>query len=355
MSTAFTHEWPAQRVTFATGDAVSATADEVGRLGATSVMIISSESARGTADRIAAAVPRPVRHDEVAMHVPIDVATRGRDRASETGVDALVSVGGGSTIGLAKAIAMTSGLPIVAVPTTYAGSEGTNVWGMTEGGRKMTGVDPRVLPRAVVYDAVLTTSLPAGIRAASGLNALAHCIDGMWAPHVDPIDRTLAIRSIGALRSGLTAVRDDPGDLAAQEESLLGAYLAAVVFSSAGSALHHKICHVLGGQFDLPHAQTHAIVLPHVLALNAPNVPDAAEQIARALDADDAVTGLLRLRDALDAPRALRDYGLKETELSSAVEPILRAAPDDNPTRLTPGIIERLLHEAWEGSAPHGH
>ncbi len=352
MSAAFTHEWPPQRVTFATGRVVEATIDEVGRLGAATVMVISGESERGTADRIAARLPGSVRHDEVAMHVPIEVAERGREHAAKAGVDALVSVGGGSTTGLAKAIALTSGLPIIAVPTTYAGSEATDVWGLTENARKVTGIDARVLPRAVVYDAALTTSLPVDLSVASGLNALAHCVDGMWAPRVDPIDRTLAIRAIQALRSGLPAVHDDPNGLEGREKALFGAYLAALVFSSAGSALHHKICHVLGGMFNLPHAQTHAIVLPHVLALNAPNAQDAARQIASALAADDAVSGLLRLRDVLDAPRALRDYGLDETDLPSAVDPILQAAPTDNPTPLTHDVITRLLHEAWEGADP---
>ena len=205
------------------------------------------------------------------MHVPTSVAERAREVAAAHEVDLLVSVGGGSATGLVKAIALTSGLPIVAVPTTYAGSEATNVWGMTEDNRKTTGVDPKVLPQAIVYDASLMVTLPVEMSVASGLNALAHCIDSLWAPKADPINAALAAEGARALHAGLLAVAADPAGLPGREEALYGAYLAAVAFASAGSGLHHKICHVLGGMFNLPHAQTHAVVIPHVLAFNAPS------------------------------------------------------------------------------------
>ena len=172
--------------------------------------------------------------------------------AKESEVDSIVCVGGGSTTGLAKAVALTTGLPIVAVPTTYAGSEATRVWGLTKAAVKTTGVDSRVLPRAIVYDASLTVSLPADLSVASGLNAMAHCVDSMWAPGSDPIDRALAEEGIRALAAGLPAVVADPRDLQGRERTLYGAYLAAVAFSSAGSGLHHKICHVLGGRSTFP-------------------------------------------------------------------------------------------------------
>jgi alcohol dehydrogenase class IV len=209
-----------------------------------------------------------------------------------------------------------------------------------------------VLPRAVVYDAALTLSLPVDLSVASGLNALAHCVDSMWAPRTDPIDAALAAEGIRALAAGLPQVVDDPEGLPGREEALYGAYLSAVAFASAGSGLHHKICHVLGGMYDLPHAPTHAVVLPHVLALNGPAAPAAAGRIARAFGSDTAVGGLQALRRRLDAPRALRDYGLREAQIPAAVDAILPVVPDTNPAAVTADDLQRLLHDAWEGADP---
>jgi alcohol dehydrogenase class IV len=286
------------------------------------------------------------------MHVPVDVAGRARDVAKAHDAEVLVCVGGGSTTGLAKAVALTTGLPIVAVPTTYAGSEATDVWGLTEAGRKTTGVDPRVLPRAVVYDASLMLGLPVATSVASGLNALAHCVDALWGPRTDPIDQALALEGIRALSSGLPAVVADPRALDGREQTLYGAYLAAVAFASAGSGLHHKICHVLGGRFALPHAETHAVVLPYVLALNAPAVPALEGRMAAAFGADSAVAGLDSLRAELDAPRSLRDLGLAEADLAGAVGPILEAAPPSNPVPVTAEVVGSLLRAAFDGSDP---
>ncbi|HWU06181.1 MAG TPA: iron-containing alcohol dehydrogenase, partial [Streptomyces sp.] len=238
----FTHETLGQRVVFASGEAPAAVAAEVTALGASRVMLIAAPAEAALADRVGADLPVAVRHDEVVMHVPVEVADRAREAAAAGSVDALVCVGGGSTTGLAKAVALTIGLPIVAVPTTYAGSEATNVWGLTEGEVKTTGVDARVLPRSIVYDASLMLSLPVEMSVASGLNALAHCVDSMWGPRVDPIDQALAGEGIRGLSLGLPAVAADPTGLEGREQTLYGAYLAAVAFSSAGSGMHHKIC-----------------------------------------------------------------------------------------------------------------
>ncbi len=256
----------------------------------------------------------------------------------------IVCVGGGSATGLAKAVALTTGIPIVAVPTTYAGSEATAVWGLTEGARKTTGTDPRVLPRAIVYDETLTRSLPAELTVASGLNALAHCIDSMWAPRADPINAALAAEGIRALASALPELR--------RSQALYGAYLAGVAFASAGSGLHHKICHVLGGMYNLPHAPTHAVVLPHVLALNGPAAPGATRRIAQAFGSSTALAGLQALRERLNAPRALRDFGFTEDQIPAAAAAILPAVPPSNPVAVTGGDLERLLHDAWEGAEP---
>jgi maleylacetate reductase len=348
----FTHDTLPQRVVFASGAAGDAVAAEVARLGGERTMVVAGENEAELADAVTAGVPVVLRHREVVMHVPGDVADRARSAAGAHAVDTIVSVGGGSTTGLAKAVALTTGLPIVAVPTTYAGSEATNVWGLTEDGRKTTGVDDRVLPKAVVYDASLLLSLPVGLSVASGLNALAHCVDSLWAPRADPINAALALEGVRGLAAGLRDVARDPRDLDGRERTLYGAYLAAVAFASAGSGLHHKICHVLGGMFDLPHAQTHAVVLPYVLAFNAPFVPEVERRLAAAFDAPTAREGLGRLRRELDAPPALRDLGMPESGIGAAADAVLAGVPAGNPAPVTGQNLEELLHDAWKGQEP---
>ena len=352
----FTHETLPQRVTFANGEGPAAAAEEIGLLQGRRVMLIASIHDAEIADPFGDALPVTVRHGEVVMHVPVEVAERARLVAAEHRVDVLVSVGGGSTTGLAKAVAMTTGLPIVAVPTTYAGSEATNAWGLTEpgpeAGNKTTGVDEKVLPASIVYDASLLTSLPGDMTVASGLNAMAHCVDAMWGPRVDPIDQALAGEGIRGLATGLPAVAADPAGTDGIEQTLYGAYLAAVAFASAGSGMHHKICHVLGGMFNVPHAQTHAVVLPHVLAFNAPHAPVVERRIARAFEAVTATEGLRSLRESLDAPRALKDYGMPEDGIAKAVDPILAVIPANNPTPVTPENLTALLRAACEGDLP---
>ncbi|MEU9330305.1 maleylacetate reductase [Streptomyces canus] len=345
----FTHATLPQRVVFAAGESPAAVAAEVEALGGSKVMLIASDREKELADPIAKEIPVVLRHEEVVMHVPVEVAGRALRAATDAGADVLVCVGGGSTTGLAKAVALTTGLPIVAVPTTYAGSEATNVWGMTEGETKTTGVDDKVLPASVVYDAGLLTSLPGEMTVASGLNAMAHCVDSMWGPRADPIDRALAQEGIRALATGLPAVAHDSTGVEGIEQTLYGAYLAAVAFASAGSGMHHKICHVLGGMFNLPHAQTHAVVLPYVLAFNAPHAPEAEARIAQAFGSRKAGAGLAGLREVLDAPRALRDYGMPEDGVAKALGPITKAIPDNNPAPVTDENLTALLKAAWAG------
>src|SRR5699024_2377407 len=255
----------------------------------------------------------------VVMHVPIEKAEKARAAAKTAEIDLIIAIGGGSATGLAKAIALTSGLQIVAIPTTYSGSEGTNVWGLTQGSRKTTGTDNRVLPVTVIYDSKLTLSLPVELSVASGLNGMAHCIDALWGPRADPINAALATEGIRALAEGLMNIVDQPHGINGRDQVLYGAYLAAVSFTSAGSGMHHKICHVLGGTFNLPHAQTHATVLPYVLAFNAAHAPAAEQRIASAFGSKTALEGLEKLQTKLDAPRALADYGLTADDVAEAV------------------------------------
>jgi maleylacetate reductase len=350
----FVHEPLPQRVCFEPGQVATALLRELGELGAKRVMVIASAREAELVSGITAGLPVALRYDDVAMHVPIETAERARAAAGKAEADALVCIGGGSTTGLAKAIALTSGLPIIAVPTTYAGSEATAVWGLTEGARKTTGIDLKVLPRVIIYDATLTTSLPVDMSIASGFNALAHCVDSMWAPKADPINAAFAAEGIRTLKEGLPEVVAEPTGLPGRELALAAAYLSAAAFASAGSGLHHKICHVLGGTYNLPHAQTHSVVLPYVLAFNAPAAPAAERRIAAAFASPTALDGLQDLRHTLDAPRALRDYGFQERDIPAAAELILPAVPPTNPRPVTAEDLRALLRAAWTGEDPGG-
>lgn len=348
----FDHEFLPQRVCLASGQAPLILAREVERLGGTRVMVIASPSELKRADRVTADLPVMYHHRDVVMHVPVELAERARAAATEHRVNLLVSVGGGSATGLAKAVALTSGLPIVAVPTTYAGSEATTMWGLTHGNRKTTGVDARVLPRAVVYDAELTLSLPVALSVASGLNALAHGVDSMWGPRADTLDQMMAQEGIRALTAALPDIVSDPMNLTARERALYGAYVSAAAFCSAGSGLHHKICHVLGGAYNLPHAQTHAIMLPYVLAFNGNAAPEAEARIAAALASTSALEGLQELRSRLGVPCALGDYGFNERDIGDAVDRILPVLPAGNPRPINADDLRRLLTAAWQGADP---
>lgn len=355
MALRFAHDTLGQRLLFGAGMAAQHLAEEVARLGASRVMLIAAAVEQHIADAVTSGVNVHVTYNDVVQHVPIEKAEDARRVAAENGVDLLVSVGGGSTTGLAKAVALTTGIPIIAVATTYAGSEATNVWGLTEAARKTTGGDARVLPVTVIYDAELTYSLPVELSVASGMNALAHCVDSMWAPRADPINQALAAEGIRALAAGLPLIATNPTDESGREQALYGAYLAAVSFASAGSGMHHKICHVLGGTYNLPHAQTHATVLPYVLAFNAPFAPEADARIAGAFGSASGLEGLNELRRVLNAPQALKDYGFTEESIPEAVSIALPFIPADNPRPATTENLTELLHAAWAGTPPESH
>ncbi|UXM92507.1 maleylacetate reductase [Paenarthrobacter sp. JL.01a] len=357
----FEHVTLGQRVLFGTGQVSTNIAREARRLGSRRIMAIASKSEASAARASLNDVPVALWWHNVAQHVPVEVAESARSAAAEAEIDLIVCVGGGSTTGLAKAVALTSGIPVVAVPTTYAGSEATNMWGITENRTKTTGIDDKVLPVTVIYDATLSRTLPVALSVSSGLNALAHCVDSLWAPKADPINQALALEGTRAIARALRGIVSNPDDMDAREQALYGCYLAAVSFASAGSGLHHKICHVLGGTFDLPHAETHATILPYVLALNAPSVPELSSRLAEALSTPEAnnrqapegaVDALNALRDILGAPTRLSDYGFKATDISEAVHRILKVAPASNPAPVTEASIRRLLSDALDGTAP---
>ena len=346
----FTYTALPGRVVFGAGAARERLAGEVERLGARRVLLIAGEPELELARSLSDGVPVHGEFAEVRQHVPTGIAARAR--AAAEGADALLSVGGGSTTGTAKAVALETGLPIVAVPTTYAGSEMTPVWGLTEGARKTTGTDARVLPKVVVYDPELTVSLPAEITGPSAMNALAHCVEAFYAPGASPISSLMAEEGIRALARGVPVAVERPDDLDARSETLYGAYLAGAAFAVAGSGLHHKVCHVLGGAYDLPHAPLHTVVLPQVAAFQAPALPGEMARVARALDADDAGRGLFDLARRIGAPTALRDIGMREEDLGEAVGLVLEKVPEDNPRPVEEKDVRELLEAAFAGRRP---
>lgn len=349
----FTYEALPMRVVFGPGS-LAGLPDEVAALGLTRVLVLCSPEQEATGQRVAAALGERAAGvlAEARMHVPVEVAARARDLARELGADGCVAVGGGSAVGLGKAVALEHGLPVVAVPTTYAGSEMTPVWGLTEGGAKRTGRDPRVLPRSVVYDPELTLTLPPELSATSGLNAIAHAVEGLYAPDATPIVSLMAEEGARALAAALPRVVADGGDLEARGEAQYGAWLCGAVLGATTMSLHHKLCHALGGTLDLPHAPTHAVVLPHALAYNAPAAPQAVAALTRALGgATDPARGLWELAGRLGAPRALRDLGMAEDDIDRIAD-LAVAAPYANPRPVTREGVEALLRAAWEGRPP---
>ena len=352
MTRAFVHRAQAARVRFGVG-ALDRLAEEVDAVGLTRVMVICGPSheelgrrvADLLGDRVVALLP------EARMHVPVEVARRAGEVATSVGADGCVAVGGGSAIGLGKAVALERALPVVAVPTTYAGSEMTPVWGLTEDGVKGTGREPRVQPVAVVYDPALTLAMPVDLTATSGMNALAHAVEGLYAPDASPITSLMAEEGARAFATALPALAIDGTDLEARAEALSGAWLCGSVLGSTTMGLHHKLCHVLGGTLGLPHAATHTVVLPHVLSFNAAAAPEASAALARALGADDAARALWDLSRSLGAPRTLRELGMAEREIGRMVG-LAVASPYANPRPADADDVEAVLRAAWAGLVP---
>ena len=340
------------RVVFGVGS-LAKLPEEVERLGATKALVLCTPDQRDIAARTLTTLGARGAgiFDQAVMHVPIATAQAARAEAARLGADCCVAVGGGSTTGLGKAIALTSSLPIVSVPTTYAGSEMTPIWGITEGGRKTTGRDVKVLPKTVVYDPELTVTMPARLSATSGMNAMAHAVEGLYAQDRNPIISLAAEECIRALAASLPKVVANPGDLEARSDALYGAWLGGLVLGSVGMALHHKLCHTLGGTFNLPHAETHTIVLPHAVAYNASAAPEAMSRIARALGSQDAAQGLYDLEMQLGTPRALREIGMPEPGIEEAVNLAVQN-PYYNPRPVTREGIAELLRAAFRGERP---
>ncbi len=354
MTLAFTYNALPGRVVFGVGS-LDKLADEVGRQGVKRALVLATPPQRDQANDVAKRLGALCVgvYDKAVMHVPVETAKAAREEVRRLAVDGTVAVGGGSTTGLAKAIALELGTPIVAVPTTYAGSEMTPIWGMSEGGVKTTGRDPKVLPRVVIYDPSLLVTLPADTTVASGMNAIAHCIEALYAHDGNPIISMMAEDGMRAIARSLAKAARMPNDLDARSDTLYGAWLAGSVLGATSMALHHKLCHTLGG-FNLPHAEVHTIVLPHAAAYNAPAAGEAMTRAARALGVSDrdAVPGaLFDLAKSCGARMALADVGMKPEDLDRAADLALKA-PYPNPRPLERAAIRQLLDDAFNGRRP---
>ncbi|QFR03144.1 maleylacetate reductase [Streptomyces phaeolivaceus] len=343
------------RVVFGAG-VVKSLPNEIAHLGFERALVLCSPEQEETGRAVAATLGERTAGvlAEARMHVPMEVADRARDRAGELGADCCVAVGGGSAIGLGKAVALAHGLPVVAVPTTYAGSEMTPVWGLTEGGRKRTGRDPRVLPVSVLYDPELTLTLPVGMSVTSGMNAVAHAVEALYAPDATPIVSLMAEEGVRALAGALPDLVRTPDDIEARGRAQYGAWLCGACLGATTMSLHHKLCHSLGGTLNLPHAPTHTVVLPHALAYNQSGARHAVAALSRALGAaPDPARRLWDLAGELGAPRSLRELGMAETDIARIVDEVL-ANPYANPVGVTADGLTRLLRAAWAGEPPTG-
>ncbi|VXC14548.1 Maleylacetate reductase [Burkholderia sp. 8Y] len=348
----FTYTSQPSKVIFAAG-ALARVGEEVRALGAEKALVLCTPEQEAQATAVSELLG-PLSAGvfaEAKMHVPIETARRARDHARSVGADCAVAIGGGSTVGLGKAIALESSLPIIAIPTTYAGSEMTPIYGLTEDGLKRTGRDARVLPKTVIYDPMLSSSLPLGLSFVSGLNAIAHAAEGLYARDGNPVMSLMAEDGIRALATGLRGLKKDPQNLSARSDCLYGAWLCGSVLGHVGMALHHKLCHTLGGSFNLPHAETHAIVLPHALAYNSGAAPDAMMRIARALGSENAALGVFELGRELNIPSGLREIGMQESDLDRACD-IALSNPYWNPRPIEREPLRSLLQDAWNGQPP---
>ena len=337
------------RVTFGSGS-LKSLPDEVRSLGLQRVLVLSTSFQEDLAREVSVQLGELSAgvHPEAEMHVPVESAHRAREVAKAAGADGYVVVGGGSTTGLGKAIALEFGAPIIAVPTTYAGSEMTPIWGLTAEGEKKTGRDPKVLPASVIYDPELTLTLPVGMSITSGFNAIDHAVEALYAPDGSPIISLMAEEGIRALVDALPKIAEKPADIQARSDALYGAWLCGATLGATTMSLHHKLCHTLGGTFNLPHAETHTVVLPYALAYNSAHVPEAIAALQRATGSQEPASYLRQLSLRLGAPASLRELGLTDIDVDTVVEQATRN-PYANPRPVTGEGIRALLTAALNG------
>lgn len=340
------------RIVFGQGR-IDTLAEEVARLGVKRVLAVSTPGQAAMAERVAGLIgPNCVAiFAGATMHTPVEITEQAMALVTQEAIDGVVAIGGGSSIGLAKAIALRTDLQQIAIPTTYSGSEMTPIIGETSNGVKATQTTPKVLPEVVIYDVELTLTLPAGLSATSGINAIAHAVEALYARDSNPIVRLMAAEGVRAMVGALATIASECQNIGARIEAQYGTWLCGACLGSVGMALHHKLCHTLGGSFNLPHAETHAVVLPHALAYNAPAIPEAMAILRQATGSADPAQALYELARKLGAPQGLRDLGMTENDIDEAVSRAL-ATPYWNPRELQVDALRTTLTRAWAGDPP---
>lgn len=326
---------------------------EIRRLGSSRALVLSTPPQADSAMDMAAKLNGCAAgiYTKATMHTPVGVTEDAIVHAKSVDADCLVALGGGSTTGLGKAIAFQTDLPQIVIPTTYAGSEATAILGQTENGIKTTITDPKVQPEVILYDAELVATLPVAMTVTSALNAMAHAAEALYAVNRNPISTMLAIEGLAAFKTALPKVIENPDDIDARGQTLYGAWLCGTVLGQVGMALHHKLCHTLGGSFNLPHAETHAIVLPHAIAYNARAVADQLQPICDIFGGTNAGASLHAFAQSVGAPVALKDLGFRENDLGKAAE-LATSKPYTNPRPVEREAIAELLQAAWAGDEP---
>jgi maleylacetate reductase len=347
----FTYAAPAARVVLGAGRARQVAA-ELDLLGIKRVLVACTPSgARRYDDIISALGARCAAvFAKAEAHCPLPIADEALEAFVAHDADGIVTIGGGSSIGLGKFIAAKRGAPLLAIPTTLSGSEMTSLYGVKIGNEKRTSNDIAARPRAVIYDPALTGTLPAHETAATGMNCLAHCVEALYPAQPNPVARLLALEGIRSLATSLPGVVER-NDVASRARALYAGFIGGMLVSMVGIGLHHKICHVIGGHFDVPHGDSNSTVLPHVVAFNAPAMPDIAADIAAALGSRAAAEGIADLAQRIAAPRSLRALGVPATGLAAVAREVV-ARGTHNPRPITVDGIEALLAGAWEGKLP---
>lgn len=348
----FVYNQHPSRVIFGSGS-IANLPEEVDRLELRRVLVLSTQPQAAAAEDVAGRLGSrsAMIFSGAVMHTPVDVTETALKLVREREVDGFVAIGGGSTTGLSKALALRTDLPQIVIPTTYAGSEMTPILGETTAGRKTTLKSPKVLPETVIYDVDLTMTLPASLSGTSGINAIAHAVEALYAQDRNPVIDLLAMDAVGAMHRSLPQISANSSDRSARTEALYGAWLCGTCLGSVGMALHHKLCHTLGGSFDLAHAETHTVILPHALAYNAPAIPDIIAKLKTALATDDPPRALFDLAGRVGAARSLQALGMPAEGVDRAAD-IALANPYWNPRQLEREPIRRLLQRAFVGQPP---
>ncbi|MFY0735331.1 MULTISPECIES: maleylacetate reductase [Aurantimonas] len=336
------------RIVFGRGKVRTVT-DEVGKLGLQRVLVISTNGRSELAEKLSASLPGSNLFAKAVVHAPAECVADALAAARDMDADGMISVGGGSPIGIAKAVAIERPVPILAVPTTYSGSEMTPAWSVTKDGTKKGGKSREVVPRTVVYDPDLTDGMPRSTAVTSTINAMAHCCEALYPEDQSPLVTTIAEEGLRRLAGGIRSTGAYEGDGGA--DLLYGAHLAGLVMAHSGMAVHHKLCHVLGGTFGLPHSETHTVMLPHAIGYNADAAPEAMRRIANAIGTEKAAAGLWDLADACDAPMTLTQFGFDPADIDEAADLVL-AAPYPNPRPMERDAIVSVLRDACVGRRP---